>query len=79
MTGRRARVARRPAGAADPALTLIHRSNSPNPHECSLSGEFPGRVATVKYGLEWGVSPALVEAAFVLAVRLHRGGYARST
>lgn len=77
MSGRRARRARRRV-ASEPALTLIHTSKVPNPHECSLSGEFEGRAATVRYGLEWGVSPAVVEAAFCLAVELNRGGYAKS-
>lgn len=78
MNGRRARSARRLV-ASDGAQTLIHTSKVPNPHECSLSGEFDGRAATVRYGLEWGVSPAVVEAAFCLAIALSRGGYAKST
>lgn len=78
MSGRRARRARRRV-ASEPALTLIHTSNCSNPHGCLLSGEFEGRAATVRYGLEWGVSPAVIEAAFCLAVALSRGGYAKST
>jgi hypothetical protein len=56
------------------ALTLIHTSNCSNPHGCSLSGPL-----TVRYGLEWGVSEAVVRTAFLLAVRLHRGAYAQTT
>jgi hypothetical protein len=31
------------------------------------------------YGIEWGVSQAVVDAAFLIAVKLHEGGYAKST
>jgi hypothetical protein len=60
-------------GAAEPPgrgvnsdpLTLIHTSNCSNPHGCSLSGPL-----VVRYGLEWGVSEAVVQTAFALAVQL---------
>lgn len=73
MTGRSARQRAR-AGAAGPALDLIHRNISPNPHGCSLSGPL-----AVRYGIEWGVSEAVVQTAFLLAVKLSEGGYARTS
>lgn len=74
MTRLEARGARTGRGSADPALTLIHTNISPNPHGCSLSGPL-----AVRYGLEWGVSEAVVRTAFLLAVKLSEGGYARTT
>lgn len=65
MTAREARGARARGVTSGPPQTLIHRTKSPNPHGCSLSGPL-----VVRYGLEWGVSPATVETAFRLAVAL---------
>lgn len=73
MTSRSARKRARVA-ASEPALNLIHRNISPNPHGCSLSGPL-----SLRYGIEWGVSEAVVQAAFRLAVKLSEGGYARTT
>jgi hypothetical protein len=73
-----ARQGRARAGRSDPQ-TLIHRSKVPNPRQDSLSGELPPAPGVVRYSLEWGVSPAVVEAAFAIAVKLARGGYAKST
>lgn len=66
----RARSARVPEGFSGP-LNLIHRSNSPNP---ALA-----RAAARSYSLEWGVSQTVIDAAFVIAIRLHQGGYERTT
>lgn len=63
--------AARPPRASSGAQTLIHRNKVPNP---ALA-----RVPAVRYSIEWGVSPAVVEAAFLIAIRLQEGGYARST
>ena len=60
-------------------LTLIHTSNCSNPHECSLSGRLTPSPVVVRYSLDWGVSPAVVQAAFLIAIRLAKGGYAKST
>lgn len=75
MTRREARGARTRRGAGHPPLDLIHRSNSPNPALARVCGPFE----LVRYELEWGVSPAVIEAAFCIAIKLARGGYARST
>lgn len=77
----RAAAARSADGArvAGSPQTLIHRSNCSNPRQHSLSGEVPPSPGVVRYSLEWGVSPAVVEAAFLIAVQLAKGGYAKST
>lgn len=51
--------------------TLIHRNKVPNP---MLAGP-----AAVSYTIEWGVSEAVVQAAFLIAVALNRGAYERTT
>ena len=58
------------AEGAQRPLNLIHRSNSPNPR--------PARAAARSYSLEWGVSQAVIDAAFVIAIKLHQGGYERT-
>ena len=68
----RARSARREGGKSLP-LDLIHRSNSPNPALARVCG----RSEVVKYGLEWGCSEAVIQAAFSIALQLARGGYDR--
>jgi hypothetical protein len=68
--GRRSRQ----AGISGPQ-SLIHRSNCSNPHGDSLSG----RRHTLSYSIEWGVSEAVIEAAFLIAIKLQEGGYARPT
>ena len=67
---RRARSARQAGGFSGP-LNLIHTSNSPKP---ALA-----RAAARLYTLEWGVSQAVIDAAFVIALRLHQGGYERAS
>lgn len=67
--GRRSRTA--PGGAAGP-LDLIHTNISPNPHGCSLSGRLTPRPGTVVYALDWGCSPAVIEAAFAIAIGMAR-------
>ncbi len=52
-------------------LDLIHTNNSPKRALARVSG--------VSYSLEWGVSQAVVDAAFAIAVKLAKGGYAKST
>jgi hypothetical protein len=44
-----------------------------------LSGRLTHRPAVQVYALDWGVSPAVIEAAFHIAVKLQEGGYAKST
>lgn len=68
------------AGRRGAPLDLIHRNNSPKPALARLSGRLtpPERaVSEVRYSVEWGVSPAVVEAAFAIAVKLNEGGYDR--
>lgn len=67
-SGRRSRPVR--GGSAEP-LNLIHRSNCSNP--------VLARPAAVSYSIEWGVSEAVVRAAFEIALKLHRGGYERTS
>jgi hypothetical protein len=69
-TARRARSARQAEGVSE-ALNLIHRSNSPNP--------VLARAAARSYSLEWGVSRAVIDAAFAIAIKLEQGGYERAT
>ena len=52
-------------------LNLIHRSKVPNP--------VLARAAARSYSLEWGVSQAVIDAAFSIAIRLQQGGYERTT
>jgi hypothetical protein len=72
-------VSRPDAGGARPGRvrpgpqTLIHTNKSPDPHGCSLSGGSPG-VPVGRYSLEWGVSEAVIQAAFLIAVSLGKGG-----
>jgi hypothetical protein len=47
---------------------LIHTNKVPNP---ALA-----RPTAVSYSLEWGVSEAVVSAAFIIAIKLAEGGYA---
>lgn len=56
-------------GFSEP-LNLIHRSKVPNP--------VLARPAARSYSLEWGVSQAVIDAAFAIAIRLHQGGYERT-
>ena len=59
------------AGGAKRSLNLIHRSNSPNP--------VLARAVARSYSLECGVSQAVIDAAFSIAIRLHQGGYERTS
>lgn len=70
MTRPASRGARASRGSAVP-LDLIHTNNCSNP---ALA-----RVPAVSYSLEWGVSEAVVQAAFAIAVKLAKGGYAKPT
>jgi hypothetical protein len=69
-SARRARSARQAGGVSEP-LTLIHRSKASNP---ALA-----RPAARSYSLEWGGSQTVIDAAFCIAVKLHQGGYERTT
>jgi len=62
-------------GVGGGSLDLIHRNKVPEPASMRVCGE----VELVRYGLEWGVSQAVIEAAFQIALALHRGAYAKST
>ena len=59
------------AGGAKRPLDLIHRSKASNP---ALA-----RAAAVSYSIEWGVSEAVIQAAFSIALSLQGGGYERTT
>lgn len=69
MTRRDAREARTRRGNSLP-LTLIHRNKVSNP--------VLARAAARSYSLEWGVSQAVIDAAFFIAIKLHEGGYERT-
>jgi hypothetical protein len=70
---RRICAAARPGGAGaqrtgppDGALNLIHTNNSPK--------QAMARVPSVSYALEWGCSPAVIEAAFAIRGKAVPGG-----
>lgn len=67
---------RRPhQGAPAAPQEFIHTNKVPN-----SIGMGPVSPSTaVRYSLDWGVSPAVVEAAFCMAIKLSEGGYAKST
>lgn len=69
-TARRARSARQAVGFLT-SLDLIHRSNCSKP---ALA-----RVAARSYRLESRVSQTVLDAVFCLAIKLHQGGYERTT
>ena len=71
MTGPGGRRSRTAGPGSAGSQTLIHRSNCSNP--------LPARAAARSYSLEWGVSQAVIDAAFVIAIKLHQGGYERTT
>jgi len=70
VTGRSGARAHGLPGSAVP-LDLIHTNNSPK--------QALARVPALSYSLEWGVSEAVVQAAFAIAVKLAKGGYAKPT
>jgi len=78
MTARASRAAARAGRRAARRLNLIHRSNCSNPHGCLRSSRL-SPAETVSFCLDSGCSAAVVEAAFLIAVKLHEGGYAKST
>lgn len=67
---------RRPhLGAPVAPQEFIHTNNCSNP----IGMRVVGPSTAVRYSLDWGVSPAVVEAAFCMAIKLSEGGYAKST
>lgn len=62
-------------GQCAPSLDLIHRSKCSNPASMRVGARLGGN----SWSLEGGDSPAVVQAVFLLLVRLQEGAYDRAS